>query len=101
QASVSIPTTTASGSFDVDLVNSDGSYGRKLSAFQVLAATLPGIAAVTPADGATNVAVTVRPTVSFSEAMNAASITSASVRILGPGGSPVSQGAGSPSLDAS
>src|SRR6185503_7366648 len=43
----------------------------------------------------------VRPTVTFSEAMGASSVTIATVRLLGPGGTPVAQAAGSPSLDAS
>src|SRR6185295_11597424 len=63
--------------------------------------TSPTVSSVSPADGATNVAVAVRPTVSFSEAMSAASVTSGAVRLLGPGGLAIAQAAGSPSLDAS
>lgn len=62
--------------------------------------TAPTVSSTSPADGATGVLVTVKPTVTFSEAMDPASITSSTVRLLDPSGSPVAQAAGSPALSA-
>ena len=62
--------------------------------------TGPSVASASPADGATSVAVTVRPSVSFSEALLGTSVTAGTVRLIGPGGTAVAQGTGSPALDA-
>jgi Domain of unknown function (DUF1929)/Bacterial Ig-like domain/Glyoxal oxidase N-terminus len=47
--------------------------------------TPPTVTTVTPAGGATNVAPTTTATATFSEALNAATITTATVRLQGPG----------------
>lgn len=62
--------------------------------------TPPTVSSTNPADGATNVPVTVKPSVTFSEAMDTASITSSTVQLLDSGGNPVAQAAGSPALSA-
>ena len=68
--------------------------------FTTLVGTPPTVTATSPADGATDVSSSAPVTVTFSAAMDPASITAASVRLLGPGAVPVTLAAGSPSLDA-
>jgi len=47
--------------------------------------TPPSVTAVTPAGGATNVGTTTTVTATFSEAMNAATVTTATLKLVGPG----------------
>lgn len=60
--------------------------------------TPPTVSSTAPADGATGVSTTVKPQVVFSEAMQAGSITSATVKLLDASGNAVAQAAGSPAL---
>src|SRR5439155_23375586 len=101
QATVTIAAGAASGPVPLSVVNSDGSTAGAISALQIAApAPAPTISAIAPPDGATGVAVTAHPTITFGLTMNAATITAASIRLLGPGDTPVAQAAGSPVLDA-
>ena len=88
------------GARDVTVVNPDRSFGTRAGGFTVTTNVAPTVTGTTPAAGATNVAVTVRPTVTFSERMDPASITSSTVRLLDSSGVAVAQAAGSPSLSA-
>lgn len=66
----------------------------------VAGAAPPSVLAVSPADSTQRVPVSVRPVVSFSEPMQASTITSATVMLVNSSGSAVSQTAGSPALSA-
>jgi hypothetical protein len=100
RVNVTIASGAAAGATNVDAVNPDRVYGTGVGAFTVQAAVAPQVSSTAPADGATNVAASVKPTVTFSEAMLASSIGSGTVRLLQASGSPVAQAAGSPSLSA-
>jgi hypothetical protein len=100
QAAVSIAADTTAGWKALDVINTDQSAGSKSSALQVAVNLAPSVSSTNPADGASSVSVSIQPTVTFSEAMLASSITSATVRLLRADGSAVTQGAGSPSLNA-
>jgi hypothetical protein len=100
RVNVTIASGAAAGATNVDAVNPDSVFGTGVGAFSVQAAVAPQVSSTGPADGATNVAATVKPTVTFSEAMLASSIGSGSVRLLNASGSAVAQAAGSPSLSA-
>jgi hypothetical protein len=101
QATVAVGAGAATGWSLLDAVNADGSYGRMNAAFEVVSATAPTVASTDPTDGAVDVPVEVRPTVTFSEQMDPATVTTATVRLIASDGSAVAQGSGSPSLDAS
>lgn len=60
----------------------------------------PTVSSTNPAAGASNVPVGVKPSVTFSEAMQASTITSATIRLLNASGQAVAQAAGSPQLSA-
>jgi hypothetical protein len=100
EASISIAANATLSLRDVDAVNQDQSYGRLPDAFEVLPVTPPIVVETDPVDGATEVSVSVHPTVTFSEPMEETSITPQTVRLLDPTGAAVPQAAGSPSLDA-
>lgn len=53
----------------------------------------PTVSGTNPADGATGVALTVEPTVTFSEPMDPASITTGTLQLRDPSGQPVAQAA--------
>jgi hypothetical protein len=97
---VTIGASATAGVTSLDVTNADGVFGTGSGIFTVQAAVAPTVASTTPADGATGVSVAVKPTVTFSEAMLATSITSATVKLLDDTGAAVPQGAGSPSLSA-
>ena len=97
-ANITITAGAATGSRDVTVVNPDSSFGTLTAAFTVNSAVAPTVSSATPADGATDVAVTSQSTVTFSEPMSAASITSSNVRLLDSAGQPVAQTSGSPQL---
>lgn len=99
EVSITIASGASPGMSDVDVVNPDQSFGSRASAFEVTAASAPTVNSTSPADGASDVAITVKPTVTFSEPMDATSITTGTVRLLDPTGTPVAQAAGSPALD--
>ncbi len=98
RVNVTIASGAAAGATNVDAVNPDSVYGTGVGAFTVQAAVAPQVSSTAPADGATNVAPSVKPAVTFSEAMLAASISAGTVRLLDASGSAVAQAAGSPSL---
>jgi hypothetical protein len=83
----------------LEVTNPDGSYLSRPAALQVTDATPPTVTATVPSASATGVSAAVQPTVTFSEAMDAATLTAASVALLKADGTPVAQAAGSPSLD--
>jgi hypothetical protein len=84
----------------LDVTNLDGVFGTGVALFTVQAAVAPTVASTTPLDGATGISISVKPTVTFSEAMSVSSITSANVKLLNDTGAAVAQAAGSPSLSA-
>jgi methionine-rich copper-binding protein CopC len=88
------------GARTVEVTNSDGSYVSRAAAFQITDATPPTVTMTVPASSATGVSVVAQPTVTFSEAMDPATITAANVALLKSDGTAVAQAAGSPSLDA-
>ncbi len=99
-ADIRIDAAAATGARDLTVMNPDRSFGTKAAAFTVNANTAPTVTSTSPAAGATGVSVSVKPTVTFSEAMDPASITSSTVRLLNSSSQPVAQAAGSPSLSA-
>jgi hypothetical protein len=96
--SVTVGAGAAPGASNLDVTDPDGVFGTGTSIFTVVAAAAPTVVSTTPVDGATGVSVAVSPTVTFSEAMLGASITTANVRLLDDTGAAVAQGAGSPAL---
>lgn len=99
-ANVTVSASAAVGAGDVEVTNPDLVYGVGAGVFTVSQAVAPTVSSTDPADGATGVSTSVRPTVTFSEAMLASSVTSGTVKLLDPQGSPVAQASGSPSLSA-
>ena len=99
-ATVTPSASAAIGVTTVEVTNADGVFGTSAGLFSVQASTPPTVASVTPASLTTGVPVNVAPTVTFSEAMKASTITAANVRLLDPAGAAVAQAAGSPSLSA-
>jgi hypothetical protein len=87
------------GARTLEITNPDGSYVSRPSALQITDATPPTVSSTVPASSATGVATSVQPTVTFSEAMDAATVTAANVALLKSDGTPVAQAAGSPTLD--
>lgn len=95
-----------------DLTNADPRvapwvYGTMLNAVEVIEeappedTTPPTVAATNPAAGASDVALSVRPTVTFSEALDPASVTSAAVRLLDASGNALAQASGWPTVSGS
>ncbi len=97
---VDVAAGAPTGARDVTVVNPDNTFGTLAGAFTVAANAAPSVSSTSPADGATGVAETVLPTVTFSEAMDAASVTPSTVQLLDASGQAVAQAAGSPSLSA-
>ncbi len=95
---IQIAAAAPTGARDVTVMNVDRSYGTRTGGFTVTTNAAPTVASTNPTAGATNIAVTVRPTVTFSERMDPASITTSTVRLLDSTGAAASQAAGSPSL---
>ena len=58
----------------------------------------PMVAGSSPSPGATNVALGVKPSIVFSEAVDPTSVTALTVRLLDASGAPVAQASGSPSV---
>ncbi len=86
-----------------DPANHPWVFGTLTQAINVVAGdtVAPTISATSPAAGATNVATSVKPTVTFSEAMSASSVTSSTVLLLDASNVIVAQAAGSPSTSGS
>lgn len=97
---VTIAADAATGGRRVEVINPDNSFGGKDNAFTVTANAAPTVSSADPPAGATEVAVTVRPKVVFSETMSAASITTSTVQLRDAANQPVAQAAGSPQLAA-
>ncbi len=95
---VTVASGATPGLSNLDVTDLDGVFGTGTAIFTVMAAVAPTVASTTPLDGATGVTVGVAPTVTFSEAMLASSISAANVKLLDDTGTPVAQGAGSPAL---
>ena len=60
----------------------------------------PSVTGTNPAAGATSVDVDVRPQVTFDEALDGASVSSGTVRLIDAAGNAVAQASGSPQLSA-
>lgn len=95
---IQIASNATAGARTVEVMNPDRSFGALANAFTVNANVAPTVSSATPAAGATNVAVDIRPQIVFSEAMQAASITATTVQLRNASGTPIAQAAGSPSL---
>lgn len=97
---VTIDASAAAGTRDITVTNPDSSYGVKSASLTIVANSAPTVASTAPADAATAIAADAKPTVTFSEALSAASVTSATVQLLDASGNQIAQAAGSPSLSA-
>ena len=97
---VTVGAAATPGVSNLDVTDLDGVFGTGTALFTVQATVAPTVASTTPIDGATGISVAVNPTVTFSEAMLASSITATNVRLLDGAGAAVAQAAGSPSLSA-
>ncbi len=97
---IQIAGSAPTGARDVTVMNPDRSYGTKAGSFTVNTNNAPTVQSTTPAAGATDVPINVKPTVTFSEAMDPASITPTTVRLINSSGSAIPQAAGSPTLSA-
>ena len=95
---VTVASGAAPGASNLEVTDLDGVFGTGTALFTVLAAVAPTVVSTTPADAATGISVAVAPTVTFSEAMLASSITATNVKLLDDTGAAVAQAAGSPSL---
>src|SRR5262245_14401184 len=95
---VTVGATTPVGATTIEVTNPDQVFGTSGSIFTVQAASNPAVSSTVPADGATGVAVSVHPTVTFSEALLPSSVTSSPVRLLDESSAAVAQASGSPSL---
>jgi hypothetical protein len=98
---VTVGATATTGASNLDVTDPDGVFGTGTALFTVQATVAPTVASTTPVDGATGVSVAVNPTVTFSEAMLASSITATNVKLLDGAGAAVAQAAGSPTLSGS
>jgi hypothetical protein len=99
-ANVTVGAAAAPGASSIDVTNPDGVYNTGVGIFTIQAAVAPTVQSTTPANGATGISAAVKPTVTFSEAMLVSSITATNVKLLDGSGTPVAQGAGSPSLSS-
>lgn len=97
---IRIDLAAATGPRDVTVKNPDASFGTKAGAFTINANVAPTVSSTDPSAGASNVPVNKKPTVTFSETMDATSITASTVRLLDSSNQPVAQAAGSPALSA-
>ena len=97
---IRIATDAPAGPRDVDVLNPDRSYGRLAGGFTVDAGTGPTVTGSDPAAGAADVPVGVQPKVFFDQALDPASVTPQTVRLLDAAGVAVPQAAGSPQLSA-
>lgn len=80
--------------------NSAGSDTSNAATLTVTDGTSPTVTGASPPNGATDVDPAVQPTVTFSEALDPASVDASTVRLIDASGSPVAQAAGSPTLSA-
>ena len=97
-ADVEVTNAAGAGPVDVVVAHPNDVKGTGVGVLSVEAAVAPAVISTSPADGATDVSITVQPTVQFSEPMLGTSITVSSVVLLDDAGSPIAQAAGSPTL---
>jgi hypothetical protein len=95
---VTIASDAAPGARDVTVINPDNSFGTGAGLFTVTENLPPEVSSTTPQAGASGVSVGVNPVITFSEPMNAATITASNVQLRDDAGQPVAQASGSPSL---
>lgn len=101
-SSYTTPTTTLSDDgavFRCVVTNEAGSDTSNGATLTVTDGTAPTVTGANPPNGAVDVDPAIRPTVTFSEAMDPASVTTGTVRLLDAGGVPVAQ-SGNPTLSA-
>jgi len=96
-ANITVASGAATGAVTLDVTNPDQVFGTSSGLFSVLPATPPTVASTSPANGATGIPLSVHPSVTFSEALRATTVTSTTVALL-DGSTPVAQAAGSPAL---
>jgi chitodextrinase len=97
-ATITVGPSAATGTTTVDVTNADQVFGTSSGLFTVQTAAAPSVVAIAPASLTTGVAVNVRPTITFSEAMKPSTILASTVKLLDPAGNAVAQAAGSPAL---
>jgi hypothetical protein len=97
---VTIADTATPGARDVTVINPDNSFGTGAGLFSVTENVPPEVSSTSPQAGATGVSVGVHPSVTFSEAMDPATITADNVQLRDDAGQPVAQASGSPALSA-
>jgi chitodextrinase len=98
-ADVTVGSSATPGATLIQVVNPGGATGGSTALFTIQAAAPPEVVGTNPANGATAVALDVQPTVSFSEAVQAGSVSALTVRLLDSNGNAVAQAAGSPQLN--
>lgn len=96
---IAVASDATLGARTLEVTNPDGSFVGRLAAIQITDVSPPTVTTTVPATGATNVALAVQPTVTFSETLDAATVTASNVALLKSDGTPIAQAAGSPSLD--
>ena len=97
---VTVGTGTLLGGSNLELMNTDRTFGTYPSALTVQAAVAPTVTGTTPAAGATQVPTSVQPTVTFSEAVQPATVLATTVQLVDANGNAVAQASGSPSLSS-
>ena len=97
---IAIAGTATPGARDVTVINPDSSFGTGAGLFTVVENAAPTVSSTSPQAGATGVSVGVHPSVTFSEAMDPATITADNVQLRDAAGQPVPQASGSPNLSA-
>ncbi|MFQ5718600.1 MAG: Ig-like domain-containing protein [Acidobacteriota bacterium] len=97
-ANITVGDTTAPGSTLVNVINPDQTFGSGAGLFAVEAIVSPAVQSSIPTDGATAVAVAVQSSLTFSEPLDAASISAATVQLLDAAGNAVALAPGSPAL---
>jgi hypothetical protein len=93
---LSVAAAAATGPVNVTVEHPSGVAGSGNALFTVSPPAPPTVLATSPLNGASDVSLTVTPTVQFSEAVGG--VNSSNVRLLDAQGSPVAQAEGSPSL---
>jgi hypothetical protein len=97
---VTVGTGATLGGSNLDLMNSDRTFGTYPSALTVQAAVAPMVAVTAPLNGATQVPTSVQPAVTFSEPMLPSTISATTVQLVDASGAAVAQASGSPTLSS-
>jgi hypothetical protein len=95
---LSVGASAALGPVNVVVTHPSGVAGTGTALLNVQPVTPPTVVATSPSDGASDVSLTVQPTVQFSEAVGG--VSSSTVRLLNAQGAAVAQAPGSPALSA-